>query len=208
MITWADDKLTIKHDGQLWEAVHQPSRFGGAESIEVSGHPLIHEETGYYVDEFSTDSAVIRNYKAHRKAGGAQVLIDSYLPFGAEPASTLTYQYAANRVRVSLDVEWPAEFPVRRHFGVNSLFLPGSWLRYYHYPPALHMLHDQKPAWREISPPSGPEAVMIGHWHRPPPALVFEREDKTRVEIGTGTDLWRWEENMEFGPEAGSYKIL
>ena len=62
------------------------------------------------------------------------------------------------------------------------------------------------PRWQEIDP-AAPAPLMIGHWHRPPLALVFERADGSAVEVGTGDDLWRWEQSLGYGVEAGSYKV-
>jgi len=49
---------------------------------------------------------------------------------------------------------------------------------------------------------------MVAHWHRPPPAVMLVRDDGVTVEIGTGSDLWRWQQAFGAGPENGNWKLL
>lgn len=206
MIHSESNKTVIEHPDFAWQARHDSDRFGGPREIRVGGDCIV-RDVDFYVDDFTCDMAVLENFKAFRKGGTAVVTASGHFPFGGQLGFTQTCRYAANHVRVSLDVNWRPGCGVRRHFGVGSLFLPGRWLRYFCLPPCQHLAEGKSAEWHTI-PEAVPGSGMIGHWHRPPLALVFEREDGTRVEVGTGSDIWRWERNLGFGPEAASYKIM
>jgi len=107
-----------------------------------------------------------------------------------------------------LDIQWPRDTVVRRHFGIGGLVLPGEWKRFFCIPPAMHLGDGMAARWEAVPAAPAVGEVMIGHWHRPPLALVFERSDGTAVEVGTGSDLWRWEHALGAGSEAGSYKVM
>jgi len=206
MIERDKDRIRIAHPDGAWEAEHEAERFGGPALIRVNGTPVL-EACRFYVDDITDESAVVKKNRAFRKAGTATVVSRGYLPFGREAGFIQTCRYAANHVRVTFDLHWPRGAVIRRHLGVGGLFLPGKWKRCFCVPPALHIADGAKPAWQEIPEP-GEAPLMVGHWHRPPLALVFERDDGVAVEIGTGSDLWRWEYALGVGPESGSYKAM
>jgi hypothetical protein len=111
-------------------------------------------------------------------------------------------------MRVTTDIKWPRGAQVKRHFGLGCLSLPGrDWKRVLAVPPAVHAGEGSTTEWIALPVPEG-GPVMVAHWHRPPLALVFERHDGFRLEVGTGSDLWRWEHGMGAGPESGSWKVF
>jgi len=189
-----------------WRALHERSRVDGPAEIRVGDDSLLRNAT-FYVDDLGADLALSGRFRAAFKGGVATVETAGRYPFGAEIGVTQVLRYAANHVRGVTDLHWPAGATVRRHLGVATVFLPGRWERLYCVPPCLHQSEGRTAAWQDI-PAVAPGSGMIGHWHRPPLALVFERADGTRVEVGTGGDVWRWERNLGFGPEAASYKVM
>jgi hypothetical protein len=199
-------QVTVAPERLGWEAHHDEGRFGGPEELLVDGVPVAQVDS-FYIDDMTQDTVAVERVRAFRKLGAGVVQHEGVLPFGNPIQVGQTCRYAANHVRVTFDINWPRDAVVNRHFGVGSLFLPGRWTRYYSIPPCNHLAEGVAPAWHQI-PATPPGSGMLGHWHRPPLALVFEREDGFRLEVGTGNDVWRWEHCLGFGPEAGSYKIL
>ena len=85
--------------------------------------------------------------------------------------------------------------------------LPGEFNKFTIVPPAQHQTEGAEVHVREIPKWKGKD-IMVGHWHRPPISLIFHRKDGIDLEVGTGFDLWRWEQNLGYYPESGSYKVL
>jgi hypothetical protein len=206
MIERNQTHILVGNPGGDWEARHALEKVGGPEEILVGGTTVLRNGRNY-IDDMGDEAAVVRRQRDFRKGGTAVVASEGYLPFGAEFGFSQVCRYAANHLRVTLDLRWPRGATVKRHLGVGGLELPGKWTRFYCLPPANHLAEGQRPGWQDI-PEATEEKQMIGHWHRPPLSLVFEREDGVCVEIGTGTDVWRWEASLGAGQECGSYKIM
>jgi len=189
-----------------WLARHDASRADGPfELCDGQGEPWLRDVT-FYVDDLGADLALSERFRVACKGGVATVETTGRYPFGAGISVKQALRYAVNHVRVVTDVQLPPGSIVRRHLGLGGFTLPGRWRRFYCLPPAQHLAEGRQGAWQDI-PAEAPASGMIGHWHRPPLRLVFERDDGVRVEVGTGGDVWRWEQNFGFGPEAGNYKL-
>ncbi|NLF19118.1 MAG: hypothetical protein GX595_17965 [Lentisphaerae bacterium] len=189
-----------------WLARHDASRADGPfELCDGQGEPWLRDVT-FYVDDLGADLALSERFRVACKGGVATVETTGRYPFGAGISVKQALRYAVNHVRVVTDVQFPPGSIVRRHLGLGGFTLPGRWRRFYCLPPALHLAEGRQGGWQDI-PAEAPASGMIGHWHRPPLRLVFERDDGVRVEVGTGGDVWRWEQNFGFGPEAGNYKL-
>ncbi|MBN2451185.1 MAG: hypothetical protein JXR77_12395 [Lentisphaeria bacterium] len=202
----AAGEFRVVHPEGEWEACHAAARVDGPRRIEVLGGEVV-RDVSIYVDDVAGELLLPDRVRSLRKGGCAVVQTRGHYPFGSEVGVSQSFRYAANHVQVTTDLHWPSRAPVVRHLGVGGFFLPGRWLRFYCVPPCLHLAEGSLPRWHPI-PSQAAGSGMAGHWHRPPCALVFEREDGVRLEVGTGCDGWRWERNMGFGPEAGSYKVL
>ena len=198
--------LTLQPGNGDWTITYPKNRFGGPESVCFRDQPVL---TGCrnHIDDLGEDVAVLQDARRSHKRGTSIVRHEAYLPFGNEIRLKQQATHAANHCLVTVDLEWPRQTAVRRHLGIGSLFLPGKWKKYLCVPPSAHLAAGEQPFSRTV-PEAGPTPLMIGHWHRPPLALVFFREDGLQVEIGTGSDLWRWEQSLGGGVESGSYKIL
>ncbi len=206
MIERTDSIVKLGHPDGSWQATHDLSRFGGPHELHVAGTCVL-ESAHFHIDDFVDDSAVVTKARAFRKGGAGMVTSSAYLPFGGEPAFSQTCRYAANHARITFDLQWRAGSAVKRHLGLGGVFLPGAWKRVFCVPPVTHLAAGVQPGWHDL--PNAPGAPdMLGHWHRPPLALVFEREDGLLLEVGTGTDVWRWEHCLGCGPEQASYKVM
>lgn len=206
MIEHGENHIVLSHDGGLWSAQHDPESAAGPLKIRI-GDDTVVENCRFHIDDFEPESMVVERFRAHHRGGAAVVEASGLFPFGNEIRLGQTFRYAANHVRITSDLNWPKATEVRRHFALGDLFLPGHWHRFYVFPPLTRLnARRSRPAWHDIPQDSRP-GTMIGHWHRPPLAVVFERPDGTRLEVGTGSDVWRWESCLGYCPESGSYKI-
>lgn len=206
MIKYTDSAVVLGHDDGLWTAEHSPEVGSGPLSICLLDDTLV-KDCGFHIDDLTPDCAVLDKFRAYHRGGAAVVETKGVFPFGNEIRFSQVCRYAANHARFTFDFNWPKNTEVKRHLGLGNLFLPGEWRRLLILPPAPPLGSAPKPAWREI-PPASEENMMLGHWHSPPLAVVFERPDGTRLEVGTGSDIWRWQNSFGAGPENGSYKII
>lgn len=206
MIEHQGNQSIIRYTDGSWQAVHDKDLYGGPNEIQVAGETLAVIKP-FYIDDMSEDTAVLKRFRAFRKTGAAVVASEGYFPIGGEVKFFQNYKYASNHVRVTFDLRWPKGMMLKRRFGFGEILLPGRWKKYFCIPPASHVAEGKDPQWVDFSEYEG-KSVMSGHWHRPPLSLVFEREDGMRFELSCGSDIWRWEQCMGFGPENGSYKIF
>ena len=207
MIEQDSEHIVIEHQDGLWTAEHAAHRLAGPQRIQVGGQDMA-LGTPFHVDDVSDEAAVASRPRAYRKGGVAVVSTSGRFPFGRPLEYQQTCRYAGNHVRVTVDIQWPRDTAVQRHLGLGGVVLPGEWKRFFCVPPALHQASGTVGRWERIPTPPSAGETMIGHWHRPPLALVFERADGAALELGTGSDLWRWESAFGAGLEGGSYKVL
>lgn len=199
LLELSDGHTTTRHDRE---------NMAGPKEICYDGELLI---SGFstYLDDRKDSMAVVRTSKGFRKGGVDNVDMAGYLPIGNETYFRHKYQYCQDHARISTDVKITRGTVIKRHFSVGSFKLHGKWKRYFLLPAAQHITEGAKADWHAIDYGKIEEKpLMIGHWHRPPVSLVFERQDGLLVEVGTGPDIWRWEHSLGYGPEAGSYKLF
>ena len=202
------ENICIRPAIGTWAAVYLADRLTGPESLALDGQELLHGCRSY-IDDIPDSHAVVTDFRATRTGGTVVVSSSGYFPFGSPIQFKQQATHAANHVRVTLDIQWPAQARVRHQLGIGSVFLPGQWQRLLCVPPALQVAQGAIPVWTAI-PPLGEStgALTLGHWHQPPLALVFEHADGTHLEIGTGSDIWRWEHAFGHDPESGSYRLI
>jgi hypothetical protein len=198
--------IAITHPDLGWEAIHDAERFGGPTEIKVDGLPVLRDNS-FHVDDVDETYAVIKRQRLFHKGGAAVVQSEGYFPFGGEIRFFQTCRYAMNHLRVIFDLEWARGSVVKQSFGLGCLRLPGRFKRFFTLPPAAEQMAGQVGSWQEIPAADG-RAQPVGSWSQPPPAWVFEREDGLFIEIGTGSDLWRWEECLGAGAGQAGYQII
>jgi len=204
-----EGQITVRHSELGWSALHDGMRFGGPVTVAVGSDEVLRDE-GVRIDDLPTDSMVVGEARAYRRGGCFVVETSGFFPFGGEVRMRRVCRYAANHVRVTLDVDWPAGMEVRRHFSTGDLFLPGEWQRMLVVPPPPWRLSEGgwAPYELRLAPPADDGERMIAHWHRPPLAIVLRRRGGVQVEVGTGVDVWRWQHALGAGAENGSWKVL
>jgi len=206
MIESTAERVTVTHPTAGWSAVHLRNILGAPCELLCANTPVA-RPGAFYVDTADAALTVLERNRVFRRGGMA--VADSRGRFASGLACRFRHavRYAGCHYRASLELAWARGDLVQRHFGLGDLYLPGTWTRWYCVPPATHLAEGTLPHWQEI-PSAADSKTMVGHWHRPPLALVFERADGVRFEIGTGDDVWRWEQCLGSGPENGSYKVF
>ena len=206
MIKHSEISYEVIPSDEAWRAVHTNDPYASPASLEFGGREIL-KDCRFYLDALGSERAPLGKTKGYRKGGAAVVEEHGHLPFGNQLRFVHTTRYASNHMRVTADFNWPRDTMVERHFGLDGLFLPGQWTEYAVIPPVLHLEEGVEPTTVAISAPAD-KPVMAGHWHRPPLSLVFRDASGLEVEIGTGMDIWRWEQCFGAGPENGSFKIM
>jgi hypothetical protein len=197
---------TIAHSEGLWRALHDSSRVDGPAEV-LCGDDCLAQGITFHLDDYTADLVLSDRFRACRRGGTAVVETAGHLPFGAEVGVSQVLRYAANHVRGVTDVAWPAGAAVRQCLGLVGLFLPGAWRRVFLVPPCGEQAAGATAGWEELPAVTG-APVTVRQWPCPPLALVFERIDGARFEVGTGGDVWRWEHCLGCGPAAGRYAVV
>lgn len=201
-----DDHIQASPRDGAWKLNLDVRRGAALDSLKVGGRTLA-RSSSFYVDDVPDAAGVPGRAREFRKTGAAVVSGAVVLPVGAEVALARTWRIAGNHARVTADLKWPRGAAVQRHLGLDGLTLPGKWTSMHCIPPLQHLIEGAAPFDRELPSFEG-ERTMLGHWHRPPLAMVFRDAEGFAVEVGTGDDIWRWEQSLGYGPESGSYKVF
>lgn len=207
MLNKESDKITVTDDFGKWVAEHPLQGINGPLKLTYKQDTVVVDCTGY-CGEKSEANAVSKKIKDYHKAGCSVIEAEGFIPFEDGRINYKnSYKYSNKRVKVVSDISFQGNCPIKRHFGTGSLFLPGKWKSIYIIPAADLLVHGATEKSIEIPEYTG-SPLMLGHWHRPPLSVTFKRPNGTALEVGTGSDIWRWEENLGYSPESGSYKIV
>lgn len=200
--------IIFTDDSGKWQAEHPLNGINGPLKISCKNDTLLTDCSGYCGEKPESSSAIARRVKDYHKGGLSVIEAEGFMPFeDGQISYKHSYKYSNRRVRVTSDISFTGSIPVKRHFGTGSLFLPGKWKDFYVIPAAELSVHGAEERLIEIPKYTGTE-IMLGHWHRPPLSVTFKRPNGTTLEVGTGSDIWRWEENLGYAPESGSFKII
>lgn len=206
MIEHTPETVTVRPADGGWLATHAADRLGGPQCLAVDGQPLL-EPARNGIDDMEDTAAVLEQVRAYRRAGCAVVESRGFLPFGKEVRFEQVCRYAANHVRVTLDLAWPRGALVRQRVSVGAAFLPGRWSRLLVVSARPDTAAPGLATWQPL--PDAPATGTALAWEstQPPAALVAERADGARLELGTG-DVWRWERCLGLGAGAsGRYAV-
>ena len=207
MINKNNDKYIISDTSGKWVSEHPQNGINGPLKLSYKNDTVLESCLGY-AGEKSEDTAIAKKTKDYHKAGTSVLECEGFLPFEDGKINYKhSYKYSNKRLKVVSDVSFSDNCPIKRHFGLGSLFLPGKWKELYVVPSPNLTVHGAVEKLVSI-PKYKNKPLMLGHWHRPPLSVTFKRPNGTTLEVGTGSDIWRWEENLGYSPESGSYKII
>ena len=133
---------------------------------------------------------------------GHKVETTSVIPFGSEPAVLRKFEYLGNIIKVTTDLRLKA--PVMGNlFSLDELLLNGDWAKYAVVGISAKLQIDKKIKWSKI--PESDKVLfesdnLFG-------VLLLEDKNGTRIEIGTGFDIWRWNIAQNLDGIDGQLKI-
>jgi len=174
----------IQHPTGNWLAQHSLSQAGGPSLLQENGIALLKDFHHRY-DDLSDELLIPDKVRIFRKAGAAVFSSEGHFPFGAEIALRQNIRYAANHARITTDLRWKKGAALKKELAIGSALLPGNWDRVLVFP-----ADGKLPAWQTLT---------AGTFHRFSPlplSLVFRNQHGQSLEIGTGDDLWRWQNGL------------
>lgn len=189
-----------------WKVRHQRARVDGPAEITCAGDCLAREVT-FALDDFGADLVLRDRFRDFHRGGAAVVEVSGHYPFGAEIGIAQSFRYGARHVRVVSDLSLRKGSVVQRQVSLGSLLLPGPWRRVYCVPPCQELSEGRTGAWLDL-PTVAPATGVLAQWQHPPLALVFERPNGARFEVGTGADVWRWERTFGVAAATAGYTLL
>ncbi len=158
----------------------------GREILSLSGmvFGIIEEASGYCIKCRQHESVDLLNKSAE---------IVNVIPFGSEPQITRQFEFAGNRAKITTDFVLKAPMEAGS-FEIDNLMVKGAWAK-------IGILKIGKP----LSETSDIEWHAVGRdssWklavEEIPLVILFEGDDGTKLEIGTGDDVWRWLQTETF----------
>lgn len=118
---------------------------------------------------------------------GNTVESKSVIPFGVEPMLSRKFEYYLKTIRVTTDVVLRKNSTIS-NFNVDDLRLTGDWLRFAVVSPDANGDFPDSIPWCEITT----EASTLWEGGEVFAFILLENANGTRLEIGTGFDMWRW----------------
>lgn len=158
----------------------------GRELLDLSGmvFGIIEEASGYCLKCRQHEAIDLLNKSAE---------IVNVIPFGSEPQIVRQFEFAGNHAKITTDFDLKAPMEAAS-FEIDNFLAKGSWAK-------VGILRIDKPLsensdieWLPVSKDSSWKHVVEDI----PLIVLFEADDGTRLEIGTGDDIWRWRQTEAF----------
>jgi hypothetical protein len=176
--------VDIQHPTGNWLARHDLNQAGGPLILQENGTTLL-ENFHHRYDDLAGDLLVPDKVRLFRKSGAAVFSSDGHFPFGAELALRQTIRYAANHARITTDLRWKKGASLKKEMAIGSARLPGKWDK------VLVLQADgEPPSWQALTPGTFQRFSPL------PLSLAFRNQQGQSLEIGTGDDLWRWQNGL------------
>ncbi len=133
---------------------------------------------------------------------GYRVETASVIPFGSEPAVLRKFEYFGNIIKITTDLRLKAP-AMGKLFSLDELLLTGNWKKYAVIGMSSKFQIDKKIKWNKI-----PESDKVLYDSNDLfEILLLEDENGSRIEVGTGFDLWRWNIAQNLDNIDGQLKI-
>lgn len=160
--------------------------FAGRDIFESEG-----VELGFLKETQGLTKSVRPHYS--EKTKWSSVDSETVLPFGSEPKIKRSCEQASNHFRVTTDVSVFSKIALES-ICVDSLKIKGEWKEIDTY--CQKNLESQEIVKETIS--TEDLSTKGINFDYAPIAIVFRDENGIEVEIGTGYDLWRWNNSDRF----------
>lgn len=187
--------LDIQHPTGNWLVRHDLGQAKGPLLIQENGIPLLKNFHHRY-DDLSDDLLVPDKVRLFRKSGAAVFSSEGHFPFGAEISLRQNIRYAANHARITTDLRWKRGSALKKEVAIGSAQLPGKWEE-------LFILQADGTAtpWQALMPETSRLLSPL------PLSLVFRNQQGQCIEIGTGGDLWRWQNGLLQNEQSNAPRI-
>lgn len=160
--------------------------FAGRDIFESEG-----VELGFLKETQGITKSVRPHYS--EKTKWSSVDSETVLPFGSEPRISRNCEQSSNHFRVTTDVSVLSKIALDS-VSVDSLKIKGEWKEIDTY--CQKSLESQEIVKETISVVDLSSKGIIFDYA--PLAVVFRDENGIEVEVGTGYDLWRWNNSDRF----------
>ncbi len=149
--------------------------------------------------DLDDEGAVVRSTRATTRGDAITVTSQGYLPFGAQPAIRHVARYNEGLVRVTSDLTIPRQTTLTGQVEAGSLHLPGTWQ-------AVRTIAPAATGALELSPWQPLERAVV--WEPAPLAVLLRHGSGWEIELGLGTDVWRWQQGLQPDQTAGGHMEL
>ncbi len=191
------EDLVLEAADKSWR-LHHP-----AERLEAPGQLVVDAEIAWHgarcrLGDLSDELALVERVRGTRKGQTLLVHAEGYLPFGTQPAFRHTSRCSDGLLRVTTDLRLRPRTLLRQQIEIGSLELTSDLRRWR----ALETDAQGLPhlgEWQRLEAPFA--------WPEPPLALVFERADGCQIEVGHGSDLWRWQDGLKVAPGSARWEL-
>ena len=163
-------------------------------SFEFAGQDIFESE-GVGLGILKETQGIAKAERNHysEKTQWSSVDSETILPFGSEPKITRRCEQAANRFRITTDVSVFSKIALES-VSIDSLKIKGEWKEIdIYYQKSLESQEIVKKTM--LAESLNTKAIIFDY---APLVIVFRNERGIELEIGTGYDLWRWNNSGRF----------
>ena len=177
--------FVVAGPNETWQARHGVDRPVGPDCLDAAGAPLVADMT-IAIDDMADSLSVVDGVRLHQRGGEAIVRGTGHLPFGSEPRIVWASRYTDGCARFTVDLAVPRGTVLGSSLQLGSCRLPGDWLRV--------SVHGTDGSVTELDLS---DAALVT-WEQPviPLLMVFTRADGMQLEVGSGGDVWRWQQGL------------
>ncbi len=188
----------------LWKSIHELNSISGPPVLTLGSTPIFNQ-CACEIGDLSDKVALIDSVKEWRKGNILHLKLQSHFPFGGRTKLIQSYRYYNGILRITTDFVIPKRTIIPKQIGVGSFTLPGEWLGYQVVARksgtqiGLSKLNDLTSLRSQ--------STVIKSWESHPVALVFKHKTGIELEIGLGTDLWRWDNGFLIDNNDAKYTL-
>jgi len=139
-------------------------------------------ELGALSESFGISKKLRFHESKFKNAGQVESQIN--LPFGSEPSVSKTVDFVNNYAKITTNIEIKGAFPLKK-ISFGKIIVNAEWEKYAIID--LNSSNIKNINWKKMD-----NDFQLYSSDKPFLILLLETKDGTRLEIGTGDDIWRW----------------